>query len=268
MRISLQVCTKDRHGELGILLQSLRTQTFKNWDLTILDQSGSPIANCEFLVKLINRIKMENHCVNMVHDVNIFGVCDARNKLIKLDYFNNELVGRIDDDVFLEQDYLKKLVNVLKQGYDIASGVTPIAFQPLIKRDLKFVGKKINEKIVDKTGNITKFGDDCGTGFLQDDVLPTDEFRSCALMKRKVIDKINYPNNLSPVGFREEGFFSTKAINEGFTIGVCTSAIAWHFASASGGVRYPDYPLKVQSDDVYFKKWYKKQWKLKQAITK
>ena len=55
---------KDRPSELALLLQSLRTQTFQNFDVMILDDcSGTPLVNYHFFNCLINRLKQENHKV-------------------------------------------------------------------------------------------------------------------------------------------------------------------------------------------------------------
>ena len=38
VNVDIMVCNKDRHAELGLLLQSLRTQSFQNWDVFVLDE--------------------------------------------------------------------------------------------------------------------------------------------------------------------------------------------------------------------------------------
>lgn len=258
-RISIHIATKDRHSELALLLQSLRTQTFKNWDLVILDESQTSIMHNSFIPLLLNMIKLEGHYVNIKQNDVHLGVCNARNMLIDIDYFNNDFVCRLDDDVIIEPDYLSLLLDVIKNGYDIASGITPIAGHPLLLRDVKHVKPIINKKEFDQDNNLIKQFDDCGYGYLQPEILPTHEFRSNALMKKEVVDNVKYPKNLSPVGFREEGFFSTKALMKGYKIGVHTKAIAYHFRTPSGGCRYANYNDLVISDDTYFKKWLKDQ---------
>ena len=265
MRITLHVCTRNRPTELALLLQSLRTQTFKNWDLVIIDESDYNLTDNHFLNCMLMRVYNEGHYVNICKNNLRLGVCNARNLAIEKDYFNNEFICRVDDDVVLESNYLEKLLKVIKKGYDIASGVTPSMFNPIVERDVKHVKPIINRKLLDHEFNIVKYGDDCGVGYLSEDVISADEFRSCALMKKEVVQQVKYENNLSPVGFREEAFFSFRARQKGFKIGVNTKAIAWHIQCPSGGCRYPDYMQKVQSDDNYFRKWIKdfmsKKWK-------
>jgi len=256
-KITIHVCTKNRPSELAILLQSLRTQKHTAWDIVIHDESETSINNIHYLYMLLNRIRLENHSVNIIRNNLSQGVCFARQNCIDKDYFGNKFIARIDDDVLLDSDYLEKLMTVIDAGYDIASGVTPHIGYPEVIRSITKVEPIINEKIINADGELIKNGDDCGLCYDEEKILPTHEFRSCALFKKEVLDKIRYPDNLSMVGFREEGHLCLKAQIEGFKIGVHTGAKALHFQTPSGGVRDPQYGQKVQNDDKYFKKWVK-----------
>ena len=59
---------------------------------------------------------------------------------------------REDDDVVLEQDYIERLLKVIKKGYDFASGVTVPMRKVYMKRDPKFLNGVINRIVVNKTG--------------------------------------------------------------------------------------------------------------------
>jgi len=258
MRITIHVGIRERAAEPALLFQSLRTQTYKKWDLVILDSNSQPIENNHFVMCIVNRIKLENHYVNIIRDDNPKGVCSARNQLVTEDYFNNELICRLDDDVVLETDYLGKLINVIKKGYDIASGITPLMTIPEFKRNINKVLPIMNLKEFDKKNNLVKNIDDCGMAYTDNIIAPAHEFRSNALMKRKVARKIKYEKNLSDSGFREEAFFSLRALWHGYKIGIDTSAIAYHIQCPIGGVRAINYQEKIISDDKYFTKWAKK----------
>ena len=260
-RISIHVCNRERHSELALLLQSLRTQIYQNWDVVILDENSTPIISNHFLMNLIARIRLEGHGVNIVEGSLKLGVCQARNMLLDKDYFDNPLICRLDDDVIIEPDYLDRLIKVIKEGYDIASGVTPLMGNPSMKRQIKRVMPIINNKEIDKNGNITMMGDDCGGEFIEGKILPAREFRSCALIKKEVFKKLRYETNLSPVGFREEAFLSFRAMWEGFKIGVDTHAKAYHLMTPVGGCRNPNYAEQVNSDHKYFEKWVKEEFK-------
>ena len=259
MRVTIHVCSRDRHSELGLLVQSLRTQTFQDWDLIVLDSaSGSPIQGCQFLNVLFNELKQEGHSVRLYRENNVVGVCRARNRLIELDDLGNEFVCRLDDDVILEPDYLERLLNVINQGFDIASGVTPNAGMPCLERETRFLGDKINVLKLDEEGNILEFGDDCGFTYDKSKVLSADHFRSCALYKSEIQKKVKYPEHLSFVGFREESWFSLNALRLGYKIGVDTKAKVVHLRTPSGGVRVSDYAERVKIDEEEFQKFVKK----------
>lgn len=265
-RFTVQICTRDRHSEISLCLQSLRTQTFQDWDLILLDDaSGNPITNCYFVMYLLNRIKLEGHKVKLVRNNISQGVCHARNQCIEFDDFNNEFSGRIDDDVVLESDYLEKMKKVFEEGYDLVSGITPNIETPELEREIKFVKPIINKHEFDKEGNLIEQKDDCGYGYIESEIIPTHQFRSNAFYKREIQEKVKYPTNLTTVGFREELFFSFKAILKGYKIGVHTGAKAYHFRCPSGGVRKSpeEYQKCVQLDDETAKKWAKKKFEEK-----
>ncbi len=268
-RITIQVCSKDRHTEIALMIQGLRTQTYKEWDLLILDDaSGTPIQNAHFIQCLLNRIKIEGHKSKIIRNELSQGVCYARNELLRLDDWDNPYILRLDDDVICEPDYLERLVKVLKSGYDIASGVTPHMATPELKRDVSFVTPIINKITIAESGNLEKLGDDCGYSYIQDVVLPAHGFRSCALFKKEVFKDLKYETNLTKVGFREEQFLSLRALWKGFKIGVDTHAKVFHFVTPSGGTRSPSYSQDVALDDEQFSKWFKDENKKQGGIPK
>ncbi len=258
-RITVHLCTRDRHTELFGVLQSLRTQTNQNWDIVLLDDaSGAPIVNAYFLNSILTRLKLENHKIRLLRNNNSFGCCHARNQCIEQDDFENPLTLRLDDDILIEPDYIEKLMKVIDAGYDMASGVIPNLNTPEVKREVEFVGDVINKKEFDNEGNLIKYGDDCGYCYVEDKIILTPEFRTNCLYKSEIHKKVKYPDELSYVAFREEGHFSARAILEGYKIGVHTGAKCFHLQTPSGGNRCQDYNQKVQLDNEIFHKWMKK----------
>mgnify|MGYP001588062354 FL=1 len=59
-----------------------------------------------------------------------------------------ELLCRVDDDTILHPDYLERLLKVLDQGYDLASGITA-PFGPPIIRNPKYLKGIVNRVILD-----------------------------------------------------------------------------------------------------------------------
>lgn len=261
-RITVHIATKDRHSELALLLQSLRSQTYQNFDIVLLDDaSGAPLIQCHFLIAIINRMKLEGHKFKIIRNDVSFGCCSARNKCIDEDEFDNLYTFRCDDDVILEPTYIQDLLKVIDEGYDMASGVVPLLSQPELIRKNSFINPIINKHEFDAEGNLIKQSDDCGMGYNKWDIIPTHQFRTNCLYKSEINKKVRYPINLTTVAFREEGFFSFSAILEGYKIAVNTKAICYHLQTPSGGNRRQDYAQCVTIDDETFRKWCKGKFK-------
>ena len=241
VKIDIHIANKDRPTELFGLLQSLRTQSYQNFDVVILDDgSGTNIQSYYFLQYIINRMKCENHNVVIIRNDIPSGVSRARQQLIDWSLKNSkaELLCRIDDDSILDINYLDKLLEVIDTGYDVASGVVPHFGSPETKRDIKFVEPIIGYCQMNAEGSLIANFDDCGYTYTEEKILPSPHFRSCAMFKREIFENgISYDNRLSKNGFREEQWLSFLIISKGYKIGCNTGAIAWHQNTPSGGER-------------------------------
>ena len=125
---------------------------------------------------------------------------------------------------------------------------------------MKFASPIVNKIELSDEGDIKTYRDDCGYSYMKDgkSVFLAHQFRSNALIKRKLIDEgLRYELGLSPVGFREEAWFSLRTLMAGYKIVVDLQAVAWHAPCQSGGCRYPNYAVMVQSDEQVFRKWVK-----------
>jgi glycosyltransferase involved in cell wall biosynthesis len=251
-----------------LLFQSLRTQTVQDWDLVINDESETAIINYAFMQNMINQLKMEGHGIIYKKENWSFGTAQARNRCIALDDWNNSLVLRLDDDIVLEPDYIEKLQEVLRAGFDIASGVTPRFGMPMMRRSTEFVMPLINEVKLNEKGEFVQNGDDCGWAYLESEIIRTHHFRSCALYKAEIHKDFTYEDNLSKVGFREEEFFSFRALMSNRKIGVHTGAVAWHNVIPSGGDRIPDYMECAKINQELLEGFVKKNFsRLKEFVT-
>lgn len=262
-RITIQVCSRDRHSEVALLLQSLRSQTYQDWDIILLDDaSGTPLTQCNFIIPLINRIKFEGHKVKLIRNEFSKGVCGARNKLIEVDTYNNAYACRLDDDVVVEPDYLERLVKVIEQhGYDMATGVVPLVANPEFERDTELLDKTICLHKFDEEGNLIERKDELAYCYTDEAILDCDQFRTNCLYKSEIQEKIKYPDTLSHVGFREELWFSFRARIQGYKIGADLNAKAFHFQTPSGGTRSGEYSQNVALDEETTNNWLKKMYK-------
>lgn len=256
-RVSVHVTSKDRHGELYGMLCTLWRQSFRDWDLVLLDDgSGTPITSCHYLMVLLNQFKLEGHKVCIVRNDKSWGVCAARNLCIDKDPFDDAYTCRLDDDIILAPNYLTRLLNGISVGYDVMTGIVPVLGTPEIERDVKYVEQVICKHEFDAQGTLVVRNDDLAYGYLDTVILPCDQFRTNALY-RTILHKegIRYPDNLTTVGFREELWFSFRAILKGHRIGAHTGAKCWHVRAPSGGTRRQDYSQCVALDEETTNKW-------------
>jgi len=237
------ICLKDRPSEVSMLLESLYFQTYKNFDIYILDdQSGTPLQNYHFFNCITNRLMCNGNRVFMQKTTFPHGVSKARQAIVdwalKKEY---KYFARIDDDCIVEADFLERLIKVLESGYDLASGVTPPMHAPTFKRDPKNLKGIVNRVVLNNDGNYVFNGDDCGMAYTDSVILPAHHFRSSAVYKTEIHKKVNYiPTRLSKHGFREEQIFSYKLLMAGYKIGIDTGVTAWHQMTPSGGERFPE----------------------------
>ena len=264
MKIDIMLCTKDRPSEVALLLQSLRTQTFQDFDIFIMDdRSGMPIQQYHFLTTIIHQMKLENHNIIVWRNDIPYGVTRLRQIVVDkiLDYSDGNAILRLDDDNLLEPDYIERLVKCLDMGYDIASGLVPPCGTPFIKRHTKYVKPFISDIRLNENGEIIYFGDECGYQYIEKEVIPSPSFRSMALIKREVHEKVKYEDNIGFCSFREEQFFSFRALLEGFRICVDTGAVALHLNTPSGGERTQSYYDGLQKNHEILnrlcQKWFK-----------
>lgn len=244
-KLCIHIATRDRPTELALLLQSLRTQTYQNFDIIIVDdQSGTPLFSYHFMNCLLARMRLEGHTVFTVRTEFPHGVSKARQRCIDetikkgYDYFL-----RLDDDVILEEDYIERLFNVLNKGYDLATGATVPMVGPTFKRETRFLKGIVNRVILDDEGKYIMNGDDCGMAYTDEGIFPAHHFRSCALYYTKIHTEwsVHYtPTRLSKHGFREEQIFSYKILLAGGKIGCDVKAINYHQMTPSGGERFSD----------------------------
>lgn len=263
MKVDIMIVSKDRPTEIALLLQSLRTQTHRNFNIFIMDdRSGAPYTNYHFLQCIINQLKLENNNVVLWRNEISYGVTRLRQIVVDkiLEYSDGEAILRLDDDNLLEPTYIEKLVETLNAGYDIASGIVPPCGFGQIRRKTEFVKPFISDVKLDDKGNILYFGDDCGHQFMEHEIIPSPNFRSMALIKREVHEKVKYEDNIGFCSFREEQWFSFRAIIAGYKIGVHTGAIALHLNTPSGGERTKDYYDGIEKNNVLLNNFCNKQF--------
>jgi GT2 family glycosyltransferase len=265
-RVTIHVATRDRATEVSLLLEALRTQSYQDWDLIILDdQSGTQLNQFHFFNALISRIKLEGHKVKILRNDISTGVCGARNKLIESDDFDNKYVLRLDDDCIPRWDYISDLVSLIEnKKCGMVTGVIPLLMYPEIVRSKDNVKDDvICRHTFDSEGNLTERKDELA--YCYEEGIPykrCHQFRTNVLYLKEITDKgVRYPSNLSRTGFREELYFSFQAQILGYQIWADLNAVAYHLQTPSGGTRCQEYNQNVQLDEETCNNWVKEQYK-------
>lgn len=257
-KIAVLINVRDRPTELAMLLQSLYTQTYDLFDVYVLDDfSGTPLNVYHFLNCIITRLQLSGHKVHIKRTDFPHGVSKARQNIVNWALESKPiLLLRIDDDVILESDFIERLVKVIDKGYDLASGVTPPMIQPILKREkIPEIGNRV---VLDNEGNYILNNDDFGMLYYDDAIINVHHFRSSALYKSEIHEKVNYtPTKLTKHGFREEQIFSFRCLMEGYKIGVDTHAIAYHMMTPSGGERFVESNELIKQNEEILKEFTK-----------
>ena len=252
------IVSKDRPNEIFGLLQSIRTQTYKDYDVFIMDdRSGVQYTQYHFIQCIINQLKLEGHNVIIWRNDIPYGVTRLRQIVVEkiLKYSDCDSLLRLDDDNLLQSDYIERLVKCLEQGYDIASGLVPPCGTPFIKRETKYVKPFIGDIRLNDKGEIVHFDDNCGMEYMTKEIIPSVTFRSMALIRREVHENVKYEDNIGFCSFREEQFFSFRAILAGYKLCVDTGVVAYHLNTPSGGERTQQYYDGLQKNNELLNKF-------------
>lgn len=287
-RVTIQILTRERHPYLACLLASLENQTFKNWDLLILDNNdaGMEIMNNHLINSILNRIKYRKHKVILARgrqDINK-NIGLSRNAIIEID--KNPIGCRIDDDSILDPGYLQKLHDVLTgkivPGFEYTGkiaavgGVVPpytgaiaMCYPPKIFNQIKkeevhhkwfWLKKELGLKEGFKKGeeyyNIGDPIDDGGMHYPEDTIVDSDHLRSSFMYWNEIIKEVGGHPSSDDTGFREETILSLKLRDKGYKLLTNTGAIAWHLwaPNLGRGTDARTHQKKIHNNELKFQR--------------
>jgi len=128
---SVIIPTKNRDAELKTCLETIAEQTFKNFEVIIVDQS-----DCTF--PLLSYFKEELRFLTYVYNPRIDGLVAARN--VGLGESRGLWICYIDDDVLLPENFLDLAENFIKNHPDV-SGFSPEMVDKREKKKNSIVSK-------------------------------------------------------------------------------------------------------------------------------
>lgn len=227
-RIGVEIITRNRPDYLAVLLSSLLRQTKKEWDLFILDNSDVPVLNFKLVRDVIERIKQEGHLV--IYDVNgdeamKRNIGASRDEVMRKD--DLEICCRIDDDSWIEPDYLELLYEIIIADEKIGAvgGTVPYLG---INQFYKKMPKVFNRIWKGDDGR-WNFEDDGHWSYNERGCYPSHHLRSSFMFRKKAM--LEAGGNVAwagSTGFREETAVSINLMRAGYRLLTVPQARAWH----------------------------------------
>jgi len=245
-RICVGIVTKNRHQYLTTLLTSLLYQTYKNFDVIIIDNGDDEsITQDRMLNSILTRLYADGHIWNIKRGSPIVNCPESHQKI--LDTANNDFIVKLDDDLLLEPDYLEQLIGTIKTDPNIAA-VGGLFLKP-DKHKKDQLGPNVKPIITNLQDNYQ--------WYYQDEVVDAEHLYSSFLYRRKYMKETNFPNNLSQIAFREETLTTYRLFKNKHRLVINPKAICYHFSNSSGGVRDTNFDKGIkmaQQDGLIFQK--------------
>ena len=242
-RITVGVPTKERYDSLLTLLNSLLLQSYKNFDLIIVDDS-SPDKRPD-----LRQIPIFAHIFNMFNRFGIGweilfgeGKGQVNNHIKVLEKSKNLWVLRVDDDHVLEPDCIDQLASHLFIDDNEIRAIAPRVVHSDKIFPMDCVSPYITDVLSKYALQFTEFND----------TREVEHYYS-TFMGRKDLLLDCYPRNLSKIGHREDSIVSYNLFKKGHKLLVDGSAIVYHFRMPTGGIRSYQNPLYWENDEKVFK---------------
>jgi len=259
------------------LLESLHHQTFKDWDLFIVDDcSDPPVNQNKQVMEWLMFLQRHGHSVTVIRNPVRLMICKSRNEAIKADT-THEWCARIDDDSYADPEFFERLWGIAHghlNAKQMEKGIRPEVAEipldkiggvggivPYLARVPYYLNSKkikvFNKVECDDNGNITKCEDDGHYHWHPSAILPSHHLRSSFLFRRQaVVDAGMHVENLGSTGFREETLLCLRMMEKGWKLVTDTEAKLWHMPAMGEGRDWggrKDEDL-VANNEAYFKK--------------
>ena len=235
MRISICAATKNRTDVFHQFLWSLIRQDYNDWDLMIVDDSDRPVDwnSLGIYPRLFAEITRTGHDVRVVRGPCVGRVGAAYQVGLAASSNSNPLFLRVDDDCWLEPDYLSRLAPAMKNpdvgacgGLFLHPG-SPI--DAIGTGDDRLKHCRINE-LSDQV-NIQWFRHE------NTDPIEVEHLTANILFRRSWLDRIGGFETSLYRNHRDETQVTWRLWVEGARLLVEPSAVAWHFRAPTGGTR-------------------------------
>lgn len=260
-RILIDCVTRDRHSYFCSLLTSLLTQTFKNWDIIIqCDDKDDSIRENFQINSLLSRLRYEGHNWEVARS-HKQGPHVAHDRTLKMAMKrDHKLICRIDDDIWVQPDYLQKMFEVFLNDEKCEIAAVGGVYLDPKRSDHEQMAPKGFETDIHYAGKIEPnemWPFVChyppGTPIRE-----VEHLHSSFLYRKQCGYAIGgYFKNFSSIGHREESDFSYRFHLAGWKQYIHPEAKGFHYRCPFGGIRSEDIVNKnnqAMSDEMIYRR--------------
>lgn len=231
-RISVTLLTRNRPDHFMGAFSSLLSQTFKEWDCVIIDDSDEPIKENRAAMFLVKCAQDMGHKITMITGEGL-GISQAWQRGLELG--NCEFGQRLEDDIWLHQDYLKHLYEVIITDESIGAvgGLSPNAWTYRVIQ-----GNEFKNFFYEQNGNMIPEDRQCCFIENAEDLYEVAHLHGLFLYRKKAIESVGgFGIHMTRVAHRDETDLTLRMYYADYRLLVCPKAWLRHAEAPGGGSR-------------------------------
>ena len=218
VNIDAIIATKNRKEILLDCIKAVLNQSYKVNKIIIIDQSERNNKNY-----IENNIEFKNQELYYIHSKKITGLTEARNIGVKIS--NADYCLFLDDDLLIEEDFVRNAFKFLEKDFDGISGIQTQDdghnFFSLIIFDLFHLGAFKDKRR--RINNLKKYSKKSYSSNILSGGL--------TIYPKKILSNFKFDENLILYCLGEDKIFSSELSKNGFKLGILTECKANHLRS-------------------------------------
>lgn len=235
-RLTFAVPTRNRTDALLMCLMGIENQTYKDWDIVIVDDNeDNLISQCAAITSIIEDMLKNGHLVKIIPVGEKKTIFPVHN--IALRAAETELIMKLDDDLVLDPNFVEPLIGLFNDSkVGVASGC--MRSYPVFYNDIDGLGKNLLRFY--KTGNGYRWKWDVDLQFYlhkEARVYEVEHINSSYIYRRSALMDIGGFNEDLCDG--EETIPQVKMALKGYKILLYTGVTCLHFRNKGGWRKSP-----------------------------
>jgi GT2 family glycosyltransferase len=228
--VTVSLLTWNGAEYLPWFIKSLKEQTFKDWELLVLDNASSDRS-----VEIVREHYPEARIIQQKQNVGF-----ARGHNLLINWSDSNYIFVVNQDIILDQDYLEKVVDFLEKNHKAGSAAGKTMYwdfrEGLKSKRIDSFGLSVDRKrqMVDAYQGKDDF-----------DLPNTEVFGlsgASVVYRRKALDTVTMPQNGNHLEYFDESFFAYKEDTDlawrlrlaGWENWLATKTKAYHHRTVSG----------------------------------